>query len=54
MDKNRQEINRREFLRKLGMGAGSAMALMALEPLQSFARNDHPKTNQTVKENKMT
>lgn len=54
MDKNRQEINRREFLRKLGVGTGSAMALMALEPLQSFARNDHPKTNQTVKENKMT
>lgn len=53
MDKNRQEINRREFLRKLGMGAGSAMALMALEPLQSLAGNS-PKVNQVVKDTKMT
>ena len=53
MDKKRQDINRREFIRRLGMGAGSAMALMALEPLQSLAGNT-TKTHQIVKDNKMT
>ena len=33
------DMNRREFLRRLGLGAGSAMALMALEPLQALADN---------------
>ena len=31
MNKNNPHMNRREFLRKLGLGTGSAMALMALE-----------------------
>ena len=31
------DMSRREFLRRLGMGAGSAMALMALEPLNALA-----------------
>ena len=30
-------MSRREFLRRMGLGAGSAMALMALEPLQALA-----------------
>ena len=34
MDKN---INRREFLQKLGVGAGTALAAMAMEPLQVLA-----------------
>lgn len=34
MDKN---INRREFLQKLGIGAGTALAAMAMEPLQVLA-----------------
>ena len=39
------EMNRREFLRRLGLGAGSAMALMALEPLQTFADNKKKATS---------
>ena len=31
-------MDRREFLRRLGLGAGSAIALMALEPLHALAR----------------
>lgn len=43
MIKNNPHMNRREFLRKLGLGTGSAMALMALEPLNVFARHDEDK-----------
>ena len=32
-------LSRRDFLRRLGVGAGSAMAMMALEPLSVFARD---------------
>ena len=31
-------MSRRDFLKRLGMGAGSAMALMALEPFQVLAK----------------
>ncbi len=48
-EKNRHEMDRREFLRRLGLGAGSAMALMALEPLQGLARPTDDKD-----ENRMT
>ena len=37
MDEKKHDMSRREFLRRLGFGAGSAMALMALEPLKAFA-----------------
>ena len=37
MDK-RQNMSRREFLRRLGLGAGSAVALMAMEPLNVLAQ----------------
>jgi len=37
MKENRHDMSRREFLRRMGLGAGSAMALMALEPLQALA-----------------
>ena len=53
MKGQQNDMSRREFLRRLGMGAGSAMALMALEPLSVLAKeNGH----QGVKgvENRMT
>ena len=33
-------MNRREFLRRLGIGTGSAMALMTLEPLRALAQRE--------------
>ena len=48
-------LSRREFLRRLGIGAGSAVAMMALEPLGVLAQekkivstgleDDQPETN---------
>ena len=38
-EKNRPNISRREFLRRLGIGTGSAVALMAMEPLRAFAQD---------------
>ena len=32
-----KKLNRREFLQRLGLGAGSALAMMAMEPLSTFA-----------------
>ena len=46
-------MSRREFLRKLGIGAGSAMALMALEPFGAWAR-PQGKNSQSQGENRMT
>ena len=40
MKKNGQQMNRRHFLRQLGIGAGSAVAAMALEPFGAFAKKD--------------
>lgn len=40
MENNRQNMSRREFLRKLGLGTGSAVALMAMEPLRVLAQDD--------------
>ena len=42
-------MDRREFLKRLGIGTGSAMALMAMKPLNIFAQED----KKTV-ENRMT
>ena len=53
MKGQQNDMSRREFLRRMGMGAGSALALMALEPLSVLAKeNGH----QGVKgaENRMT
>ncbi|MCR5679443.1 MAG: aldo/keto reductase [Prevotella sp.] len=53
MTKNEQtDMGRRQFLRRLGIGAGSAMALMALEPLGSLASEN--KTRNTPSDVKMT
>ncbi len=38
--RNKKDMSRREFLRRLGIGAGSAMALMALKPLDVFAEDE--------------
>ena len=39
MDKKKNtDLGRRAFLRRLGIGAGSAMAMMALEPIGALAR----------------
>ena len=48
--KDKTNMTRREFLRRLGIGTGSTMALMALEPLKVLADEKSPK----VVENRMT
>jgi hypothetical protein len=53
MDENRQNMSRREFLRRLGLGAGSAVALMALEPLNVLAENRR-EADEKGGENRMT
>ena len=44
-------MNRRDFLRRLGMGIGSAAALMAMEPLSILAQD---KKKQVIANNRMT
>ncbi len=39
MDNKKQNMSRREFLRRIGIGAGSAMALMALDPINVLAQD---------------
>ena len=51
MDEKKQNMSRREFLRRLGVGTGSAVALMALEPLNVLA--DDKKKKKTAN-NRMT
>ena len=46
---NQRSMGRREFLRRLGVGTGSAMALMAMEPLNALAQKD-----KKAVENRMT
>lgn len=48
--KKKTDLSRRDFLRRLGIGAGSAMAMMALEPLSVLAQK---KTDKGVA-NRMT
>ncbi len=45
MDKenNRNEISRRDFLRKLGMGAGAAVTMSMMQPFRMFAQGEKPK-----------
>ena len=49
MEKDKLNMDRREFLKRLGIGTGSAMALMAMEPLNVFAQKD-----KKVIDNRMT
>ena len=45
MDKenNRNEISRRDFLRKLGMSAGAAVTMSMMQPFRMFAQGEKPK-----------
>ena len=52
MKKDSKEMNRREFLRRLGFGTASAMAMMAMEPLEVFS-HDKEKPSPSV-DNRMT
>ena len=45
-----KDMNRREFLRRFSLGAGSAVALMAFEPFSALAKKDDKKPV----ENRMT
>ena len=38
-ENNQKHVSRREFLRRLGMGAGAAMAMSVMEPLRVFAQD---------------
>ena len=42
MKKDQTDMNRRQFLQRLGAGAGSALAMMAMEPLNVLAGNKKP------------
>ena len=48
--KEQMDMNRRQFLKRLGLGAGSAMAMMAMEPLNVLAKEK----DKTGAENRMT
>ena len=57
MKGKKNNMSRREFLRRLGMGAGSAITLMALDPLKALAQNLSDGKNaggNTAGENHMT
>ncbi len=56
MKKECEDMNRRQFLRKLGFGAGSALAMAAMEPLNMLAGNEARPGNlkYDAAENKMT
>ena len=42
MKKDQTDMNRRQFLQRLGAGAGSALAMMAMGPLNVLAGNKKP------------
>ena len=42
MKKDQTDMNRRRFLQRLGVGAGSALAMMAMGPLNVLAGNKKP------------
>ena len=39
---SKRNMSRRDFLRRVGMGAGSAMAMSVLGPLRALAQDDKP------------
>ena len=47
-------MNRRRFLQKLGFGAGSALAMMAMDPLNVMAAAKPGSMRYDADENKMT
>ncbi len=52
MKKDKTDMSRREFLRRLGIGTGSAIAMMAVDPLRALA-DDEPRQMPTAT-NRMT
>lgn len=54
MKKENNDMNRRQFLQRLGMGAGSALAMMAMEPLSVLAKTKPGGLHYDADENKMT
>jgi predicted aldo/keto reductase-like oxidoreductase len=56
MKKDSNDMSRRQFLQKLGFGAGSALAMMAMDPLNVLAGNTPRPQNlrYDADENKMT
>ena len=49
-ESNQKHVSRREFLRRLGMGAGAAMAMSVMEPLRVFGQEKQ----EGVGDNRMT
>ena len=49
-ENNQKHVSRREFLRRLGMGAGAAMAMSVMEPLRVFGQEKQ----EGVGDNRMT
>lgn len=47
---NNKNLTRRDFLRRLGMGAGAAMAMSVMEPLRVLAQDK----KQSITPNRMT
>ena len=58
MEEKRHDMSRREFLRRLGIGAGTAVAAMALEPLNMLAEptrhETEPERHKAGGDNRMT
>ena len=54
MKGKQNDMSRREFLRRLGMGTGTAVALMALEPLDLWAKETQRNESQAKEPNRMT
>ena len=54
MKKKCEDMNRRQFLQRLGMGAGSALAMVAMEPLNVLAGTKPDLLKYDADENKMT
>ena len=50
MNDKRNDMNRRQFIKHIGTGTLSAMALMSLEPLNVFAKNTTPSAPQTMQD----
>ena len=49
-ENNNKNLSRRDFLRRLGMGAGAVMASSVMGPLRALAQDEQKK----VGENRMT
>ncbi|MBQ5456445.1 MAG: aldo/keto reductase, partial [Prevotella sp.] len=50
MNDKKNDMNRRQFIKHIGTGTLSAMALMSLEPLNVFAKNTTPSAPRTTQD----